>query len=51
MPHEPINIFSARSDAEQVRNLLLTWFPDAEVETDCDDWTAITKVQGRSGND
>jgi hypothetical protein len=42
MPHEPINIFSARGDAEQVRNLLLTWFPDAEVETDGDDWTAIT---------
>jgi hypothetical protein len=42
MPHEPINIFSARGDAEQVRNLLLTWFPDPEVESEGDDWTAIT---------
>lgn len=31
MAREPINLFSARGDAKQVRNLLLTWFPDAEV--------------------
>jgi hypothetical protein len=43
MANEPINLFSARGDAEQVRNLLLTWFPDAEVEGDADgNWSAIT---------
>jgi hypothetical protein len=42
MAREPINIFSAQGDAEQVRNLLLTWFPDAEVETEGEDWTSIT---------
>jgi hypothetical protein len=42
MAREPINIFSAQGNAEQVRNLLLTWFPDAEVETEGEDWTAIT---------
>ena len=41
MPDEPINLFSARGDAEQVRNLVLTLFPDADVTADGDDWTEI----------
>jgi hypothetical protein len=43
MPNEPINLFSARGDPEQVRNLMLTWFPAAEVDGESDsDWSAIT---------
>ena len=41
MAREPINLFSARGTATQVRNLLLTWFPDAEVVGDSDDWSEI----------
>lgn len=41
MPPEPINLFSARGDAEQVRNLVLARFPDAKVTVDGDDWTEI----------
>lgn len=41
MAREPINLFSARGDAEQVRNLLLTLFPAAEVTGDDEDWTEI----------
>ena len=42
MPNEPINLFSAGGDAATVRAMMLTWFPDAEVDGDADDWSAIT---------
>src|SRR5262245_42430036 len=42
MPNEPINIFAATGDAEKVRNLLLTWFPDATIESAGDDWISLT---------
>ncbi len=41
MAREPITVFSARGDATQVRNLLLTWFPDAEVAGEADDWSEL----------
>jgi hypothetical protein len=41
MPRPPISVYSANGSAEQVRNLLLTLAPDAEVEAEDDDWSAI----------
>jgi len=41
MAREPINLFSARGTATQVRSLLLMWFPEAEVVGDADDWSEL----------
>lgn len=41
MAREPITVFSARGDARQVRNLLLTWFPDAEIVGAANDWSEL----------
>lgn len=41
MAREPITLFSAQGDAQQVRELLLTWFPDAEIVGAANDWSEL----------
>jgi hypothetical protein len=49
MPNEPINIFSARDDAQGVLSYLRGLFPDAEVRSAGGTWTTITVRFGSNG--
>ena len=40
--NQSVEVYNVAIGAEQVRKLLLKWFPEAQVKTAGDDWTAIT---------